>query len=100
MRTFAAATLLLSCLMPAAAQAFPIDLQSQFDGVTVEAETTDMSNIATVLLRTPAIPLRCARRPSSTAWSGLRRGGSSWLPVRARRSVSHSCAPSPVCVSR
>lgn len=51
MRTFAAATLLLSCLMPAAAQAFPIDLQSQFDGVTVEAETTDMSNIATVLLR-------------------------------------------------
>ncbi len=51
MRKIVAASLLLSCLSPAVVHAFPIDLQSQLDGVTIEAETTDMSNIATVLLR-------------------------------------------------
>ncbi|WP_425056449.1 3-phosphoglycerate kinase [Pseudomonas abyssi] len=51
MRIIAAASLLFACLLPAGVQAFPIDLQSQLEGVSIEAETTDMSNIATVLLR-------------------------------------------------
>ncbi|UJJ31872.1 3-phosphoglycerate kinase [Halopseudomonas maritima] len=51
MRKIVAASLLLSWLSPAVVHAFPIDLQSQFDGVSIEAEASDMSNIATVLLR-------------------------------------------------
>ena len=42
----------LTCLLlPAAAQAFPIDLEAHLDGVTIETRTTDISNIATVTLR-------------------------------------------------
>ena len=51
MRSLVSASALTCLLLPAAAQAFPIDLEAHLDGVTIETRTTDISNIATVTLR-------------------------------------------------
>jgi len=51
MRSLVSASALTCLLLPAAARAFPIDLEAHLDGVTIETRTTDISNIATVTLR-------------------------------------------------
>lgn len=51
MRSLVSASALTCLLLPAVAQAFPIDLEAHLDGVTIETQTTDISNIATVTLR-------------------------------------------------
>ncbi|GGE40517.1 hypothetical protein GCM10007421_13170 [Halopseudomonas oceani] len=51
MRILASASALACLLLPAVSQAFPINLEAHLDGVTIETQTTDISNIATVTLR-------------------------------------------------
>lgn len=55
MRTFASASALTCLLLPAVTQAFPIDLEAHLDGVSIETQTTDISNIATVTLRNTGV---------------------------------------------